>query len=214
MNTGVVKAGGVAAFVTVALYILGMIIGGSISAIFQLIALVLFIFTLVTIKVCMSGLNYQRGGALVWTLIGLIVVLIILVIIAVAVVASTAMSQGQTGGMMNPQAMLTGFGIWGIIIGVVLLAFQVVFLLLGLRMNEFAATAGGIWKGAGIMTIVWTATVLVAVVIAIVAGLAQSAGIFVVVGILFFVGALVFLASWIVVGIALITSSGKAVAPA
>lgn len=210
MNTGVVKAGGIAAFVTVALYILGAIIGGSISGIFQLIGFVLFIFTLVSIKVCMNGLNYRRGDALVWTLIALIVVIIILAIIAVAVFAGSAMTAQQTGSMMNPQALLTGLGIWGIIIGVLFLVYLVVFLMLGLRMNEFAATAGGIWKGSGILTIIWTALMLLAVVIGIIAGLAQSGGIFIIVAILFGVGGLVFLASWIVIGIALMSSAGKA----
>lgn len=214
MNTGVVKAGGIAAFVTVALYILGAIIGGSVAGIFQIIGFILFIFTLISIKVCMNGLNYRRGDAMVWTLIALIVVLIILTIIAVAVVAGAAMSGTQTGSMMNPQALLAGFGVWAIIIGLVFLAYVIVFLLLGLRMNEFAGSAGGIWKGTGILTIIWTALMLAAVVLAIIAGLAKSGGLFILVGILFAVGGLVFLASWIVLGIALMSGANKAPAVA
>lgn len=210
MNTGVVKTGGIAAFVTVALYILAAIIGGNVAGILQLIGFVLFIFTLISIKVCMNGMNYRRGDALVWTLIALIVVIIVLVIVAVAVVASSAMSQAQTGGMMNPQALIAGLGIWGVIIGILFLVYLIVFLMLGLRMNEFAATAGGIWKGSGILTIIWTALMLVGVVIGIIAGLAQSGGIFIVVAILLGIGALVFLASWIVIGIALMSTAGKA----
>lgn len=204
-----VKAGGICSFAFVALLILAAVIGGTIGGIFNLIALALFVFVLVALNVDLRQHGYTGASGFVWAILGLLVAVVVITIIAVAVMAGTMARSGAVGGA-NPMAMIGALGIWGVIIGVIMLAWLVCFLLLGVKLKDYGNTgAGGLWKGTGVVVIIAAALMLVGVVFGILTALTQSGGLGIVAVILYVVGALVFLAFWIMLGIGLIQDADR-----
>ena len=86
---------------------------------------------------------------------------------------------------------------------------QFCFLLLGLRLSEYAQIGGGAWKGAGIVLIIAAAIGLLNVLLYIVVALTQAGGLIVVAVILGFVGLVLWLAVWIMIGVGFMADANR-----
>lgn len=197
------KAAGISSFVFVLLLILGAVIGGTISGIFNLIALALFVFIMVGLNVNLRQHGYTGAGGLIWTILGLLV--------AIVVAASTIARSGAPGASAgDPMAIAGALGIWGIVIGLVFLGVLICYLLLGAKLKDYGNMGGGgLWKGIGIVLIIAAALMLIGVVFAILTAVTKVGGLGFVAGAAYIIGALVFLAYWIMLGIGLLQDSGR-----
>jgi hypothetical protein len=203
-----VKAGGISSFVMVALAILAAVIGGTVGGIFNLIVLALFVFVLISLHVNLRQHNFPEASGFIWGILGLLVAIIVLSIIAVIVAVGSMTTAGSPGG--NPMAMFAALGVWGIIIGLMLLGLLVCFLLLGVKLQAYGGVGGGgLWKGTGIVAIIASALMLAGVVFGILTAITKVGGLGVLAAILYIVGALVFLAFWIMLGIGLIQDADR-----
>jgi len=142
---------------------------------------------------------------LILTILALVVLTALLSIIA-AVIAGSRVSPSPSA---DTPAVLRALGIWVVIIGVVVLLLQLCYLVLGVRLTEYAAIGGRIWKGTGIVMIAASALGLLCVLLYIAFGLTHIPGALVAAGIMGFVGSLVFIAVWILVGASLLSDANR-----
>jgi len=194
-----VRLGGIAAFVYIAVAIIGAVVvgmaGGGIGRILVgLIGLVLILFFLWTTKGYMNSQSYSGAD------------LPILIIIAGYVVV-TVVSFFVGGAAQAGAAASAGAG--AIIVQVINLVMFVAGIWFAIKCLGFGKTGGGIWKAIGILYLIGTGCMALFALLAVVAALTSSMGLVLGGGFLALIGGLVLLAAFVVHGIGLIISAGK-----
>lgn len=201
------RTGGICTFIMIGAVIVAMLLGavaqtapvlGIIVLVFNLAAFVLWFVVMIALKVNFAQNGFPRGGGVIWTIIALTVLMIVVGIVAAIVVG---MEMSRAGTNPEPAAMLRAFGIWGVVLGLIIIALQFFFLLLGVRLNEYGAIAGGAWKGAGIVLIIATSLGMLITALYVLAVLAQAWGLLIAAGILGLIGLLLWAVVWLLIGI-------------
>ena len=210
------RTGGILTFVMIGVVVLAVLLSmaaqaspaiGIISLLLNLAAFVIWFIVMIALRSTLAQNGYHRASGPIWTIIILVVAIVILSIVA-AVVGGTQMARsGATSP--NPEVILRALGIWAIIILAITVCLEIFFLILGGRLVDYSRTGGGIWKGAGIVLIVGTCLMLVALVLYAITVLTQAWALAVVAGILAFVAAVVWLAFWIILGIAFMSDAKR-----
>jgi hypothetical protein len=204
------KAGGISAFVMVALTVLGLVTGGAIGSFLNLIALALFVFVLIALNANLNDHNYGGAGAFIWTILGLFVAVIVVAIVEVLALGPTQVARAAGA---DPMAMFAELGLrpsaWRVVLAIPSLLLLVCFLLLGVRLQDYGNVGGALWKGIGTVAIGATALVLGAVVLVIFADVAKVALLEFVGRVFRIVGAILFLAFWILLGIGLVRDQAR-----
>lgn len=195
-----VKAGGISAFVMVALWIIGAVLGGRAGGnLINLLALVLLVFTLIALNVHLQRHNFLEASVYIWAMLG------ILAIIALIMVAFATGAVRIAGGSASPARMLARIGVWAVIPALLAIGLQVCILMLGKKLQAYAAAGGGaLWKGTGTLAIASAALLMVGVVLFVFAALARAGGLGIPSTIVLGLGGLTSLAFWIMLGIGLI----------
>ena len=210
------RTGGILTFCMIGAIVLAFLLGllgqnapalGIIALLLNLAAFIMWFVVMIALKVDLDQNNYHRAGGLVWAIIALTVITIVLSIVA-AIVAGTQLSR-QGGAMTDPTTILRALGVWAVVVGLVILAIQFCFLLLGVRLNEYASIGGGIWKGAGVVLIIATSLGLLTIALYIVTVLTQAWGIAIVASILAFIFMLLWAVVWILIGIGFMSDANR-----
>ncbi len=211
------RTGGVLTFCMIAASVLGLLlmlvaqqspIIGIVALLFFLAAFVMWFVVMIALKVNLDQNGYHRAGGLVWSIIILTVVMIVVGIVA-AIAIGSQFAGVTDPSKLDPAVMVRAFGIWGIILGLLTLVYTICFLLLGARLNEYGTTAGGAWKGAGIVLIIASALGLLNWALYLLMVLAQIGAIAIVAGIIGFIGMILWLVVWIMVGIAFMGDANR-----
>jgi hypothetical protein len=204
------RTGGILTFCMIAAVVLAFILGlvargspaiGVVVLLLYLAAFVMWFVVMIALKVDLAQNGYDRAGGLVWAILIVTIVTIVLTIVAVFAAGSQLQGMGATGATPDPAVIMRAFGVWAVILLVVVLVLQICFLLLGMRLSEYAQIGGGVWKGAGIVLIIATCIGLLNIALYIITILTQAWGIAIVAGILGFIGLLLWAVVWILIGI-------------
>jgi len=196
---GMVRLGGIAAFVAVLMVVVTIALGQTIATnkilgiILSLVMTGCILLTFWTTKTLFNANNYRRADIAIMGVIALFVLWWLL-----SLVGGGGMSMGGTG-----------VGILGIIALIVLLAVFVVWILFSIQSMGYAPTGGGVWKAIGILYLITCILIILALVFLILGGVTKSVSMLGVGGFLFLIGGLVWIASLIVHGIGLLGGAGK-----
>jgi hypothetical protein len=205
MNAGMVRLGGILAFVTLAVVVIMMVLGRTIATtpvlgiIIGLVLYALVIFVFWATKGLFNSQNYRRAD---------IAILGIIIFIVLNWLLSLVGGSGMAA-MTNPEAMSAGVSFIAIIGLIFFLVWFALWILFGIQSMGFSAHGGGLWKAIGILYLIGCGLFLLAIVLVILALVAKSGGLAAFGGILVFIGMLVLVAAWICHGIGLITGAGK-----
>jgi hypothetical protein len=209
------RTGGILTFCMLAAGVLGFIMGliaqgspalGIVVLLLYLAAFVMWIVVMIALKVNLAQNGYDRVGGLVWSILLLTVLVIVLSIVAIFAAGSQFQATGTTP---DPAQLVRAFGVWAVIILLVVLALQFCFLMLGVRLNGYGDIGGGVWKGAGIVLIIASALGLLNIAIYIITILTQAWGLMIAAGIIGFIGAILLLAVWIMIGIGFMSDANR-----
>jgi hypothetical protein len=195
-----VRAGGISAFVMVALWILGGVVGGRVAGpISNLIALVLLVFVLIALSAHLQRRNFREANAYIWAIVGIVA------IVALIMVAFATGALRIAGGSASPARMLARIGAWAIIPALLAIGLQICILLLGTKLRAYAAAGGGaLWKATGTVAIASAVLLLVGVVLFFLGALARAGALGIPATIVLGLGGLAGMAFWISLGIGLI----------
>lgn len=186
MSPGMVRWGGIAVFVGMAIVIIVPVVmvsmigargfqGGSsnfessldsirvLTIVMNIVYTAIIVFVFWTTKGFFNALSYNRAN--------LAIVVLIAVQVLSAIVGSVMNTSAGMTGLMQLGA-LRGAGIATIVVIVSSLAFIVALLLFALRCLDFGKLGGGLWKAIGILYLIGLVGFIVAVVI-----IAASAGV-------------------------------------
>lgn len=202
MNAGMVRMGGILAFVLIAVAIIGAFVAQNkvVAIIFGLIQTAIMVFVFWATKGLFNSRNYRTADV---AIMGLIVIAVLLWVFSLV-------GGAGIGAVANPSALSTALGVVGIISLIVLLAWLVFFIWFSIGAMSFANLGGGgLWKAIGILYVLGLGLLILTVVLGIIAAMAGSQGIVGLMAITGLIGALVLLAAWICHGIGLITGAGK-----
>lgn len=211
------RTGGVLTFCMIAAVVLALLmmlvaqqspIIGIIALLLFLAAFVMWFVVMIALKVDLDQNGYHRAGGVIWAIIILTVVMIV-VGIAAAIAIGSQFAGVTDPSKLDPAVMVRAFGIWGIILGLLTLVYTVCFLLLGIRLSDYGSTAGGAWKGAGIVLIIASALGLLNWALYLLMVLAQLGAIAIVAGIIGFIGMILWLVVWIMIGIGFMSDANR-----
>jgi len=200
------RAGGILTFLMIGAVVLGTLLGmfarqspvmAVVAGILYLVAFALWFVVMIALKVNFAQNGYPRGGGIIWTTIALTILMVVVGIAGGIVVAGQVPQTPQP----DPMVVLRALGIWGVIIGVMVIAMQFMFLMLGVRLSEYSAVGGGVWKGAGIVLIIAASLGLLITLIYVVTLLTEVWGLFILAGILGVIGMLLWAVVWLLIGI-------------
>jgi hypothetical protein len=206
MNAGMVRMGGILAFVLLALFVVMIAFGSSLATnrvlgiILGLILYAIIVFVFWTTKGLFNSHNYRSADI---PILGIIVMIVISFLLSL-------IGGGGMGAMMSPGTMGAGGASVLAIIGLlIMLLWFGLWLWFGIKSMGYSAFGGGLWKAIGILYLIGTGLLLLFIVLLILALVATSQGLAALAGILALIGVLVTIAAWICHGIGLITGAGK-----
>ena len=203
MNASMVRMGGIAAFVMIALSIIGGLLlrgSGVGGLILNLINLVLLLFVFWTTKGYFNAQGYNRADLPILLFMGAYTLSVL-----IGLVTGSAGGFGAISASGGAQA----FGIIGIIVLLLMLVAMIGMLIFALRCLDFGKTGGGLWKAIGILYLIGLILLILLIVLILIAALTKSIGLMAAGGILGLIGILVLLAAWVCHGIGLIMGAGK-----
>ena len=198
---GMVRLGGIAAFVAVLVLVITIAMGQTIATnkvlgiILSLIMTGCILLAFWTTKTLFNANNYHRANI---AIMGVIVLLVLSWVLSLVGGGTGGMNMGATGG-----------GILGIIGLIILLAAFVIWILFSIQAMGYSPTGGGVWKAIGILYLIASILIILALVFVILGVATQSLSMAGVGGFLFLIGGLVWIASLIVHGIGLMSGAGK-----
>lgn len=221
MNANMVRMGGIAIFVMLAVAIIGSIVIGAASVkvvdgqvvstgpgaggiILNIIQTLLLLFAMWATKAFFNAKGHTKSDLPIIGIMACTVVMLILGFVG----------GSGLGAIANPRALVSAAGVIGIISLIVLILFIVFYLMLSIQMIGFGNVGGGIWKALGILVLITFCLMLLGFVLIILGVVAESGGLALTGGTIAGIGALVALAALIVWGIALIIGASKMTAVA
>jgi len=208
------RTGGILTFLMLGAVVLGTPLGmfaqqspvmAVVGGILYLVAFVLWFVVMIALKVNFARNGFPRGGGIIGTTIALTILMIAVGIAGGIVVAGQVPQTPQP----DPMVVLRALGIWGVIIGMMVIAIQIMFLMLGVRFTEYSSVGGGVWKGAGIVLIIAAGLGLLIALIYVITLLTDGWGLFILAGILGVIGMLLWAVMWLLVGIGFISDANR-----
>ena len=228
MSPGLVRFGGISAFLALAVLVIGLIVIGSMAAgaidpgtgritpgsisplpgiVVNVLVTFFIIVSLLASKGLFNALGYKGGDVPVYLVVGAIVVILIL---------------GFAGGsgLTNISATQTGSSVIGTVSLILLLVMFIGFIWFSITCIAFGGRAKmGIWKAIGILFLIVGACLTIMMLIVLIVALTASssgsinpsagAGMAGLIGILFLIGGLVWIAAMICHGIGLLIGAGR-----
>ena len=200
------RTGGICTFIMIGAIIVAMLVSigakdapvlGIVGLVLNFAAFVLWFVVMIALKVNFAQNGFPRGGV-IWATIALTVLIIV---VGVAAAIAVGMEMSRDGANLEPAAILRAFGIWGVVLGLMFIALQFCFLLLGVRLSEYGAIGGGVWKGAGIVLIIAASLGMLITALYVLAVLTEAWGLIIVAGILGLIAALLWAVVWLLIGI-------------
>ncbi len=208
MNAGMVRMGGVAVFLTIAVAIIAAVMGQSGATLqlgFGLVQTALVVFVFWSTKNLFNAHRFQGADFAIMGIIALLALMWIMSLFGGA----------GMGALTSPEALGAALGVVGIISLIVMLVSFVLWFMFALQSMSFGKNGGGgLWKAIGVLYLIGAAGLIFTLLLVILGAVAGSGGLLVFGGILAFVGTLVILAAWICHGIGLIMGANQLESPA
>ena len=200
------RTGGVCTFLMIGAVIAAMLLGilakdapalGIVGLAFNFAAFVLWFVVMIALKVDFAQNGFPRGGV-IWAIIALT---LLIIVVGIAAAITVGLEVSREGATPEPAAVLRSFGNWGVALGLMFIALQFCFLLLGVRLTEYGAIGGGVWKGAGIVLIIAASLGMLITALYVLAVLLEAWGLIIVAGIIGLIAALLWAVVWLLIGI-------------